>query len=424
MLGFGFGFRSRGSAALAVLVVGAAALAVAPEARAQDAPSKKIDLFFSDTPVQEVIGFIRHRTGQSIEVADGVVARVTIVASGIGWRKALDRIAARAKLELDETSKSGTIVVRQPQLLSLAFSDADLRAVLEVVAAYSGRSFVLGEDVEGKVTVTLDDVSWQRALAAIVEAAGDDLVVLDDEPDVLRVLSRKALADRVTTETFALRWLKPADGSWARAQIDAAVAKDAGGKADFDESSSSLVVRASPPVLREIERLLARLDAEPTPVSVAVRLAAVPDDVMTRIRELAGALPGAVDAKTVAAVIGIVRTDDRCRWVEAAPLGAVDNHRAESALGQPFVDGGGEGGLGLTVAPHVVDGSDRLLLGLQTRLGAGGATSHELIVATGRTAVLSGLRVRGDGTLAPAGASGDDLLHVILLITPTVRSED
>src|SRR5204863_9764105 len=55
-------------------------------------------------------------------------------------------------------------------LISLDFKDADVVNLLRILAAESGKNIVIGEDVKGKMSITLRNVPWEQALEIILEA--------------------------------------------------------------------------------------------------------------------------------------------------------------------------------------------------------------------------------------------------------------
>ncbi len=74
------------------------------------------------------------------------------------------------------------------KLISLDFRDADIVTLLRVLAAESGRNIVAGDDVKGKVSVSLHNVTWEQALNTILETRG------------LQRLDRNGIIRIVTTE--------------------------------------------------------------------------------------------------------------------------------------------------------------------------------------------------------------------------------
>jgi type IV pilus secretin PilQ/predicted competence protein len=77
------------------------------------------------------------------------------------------------------------------RLISLDFKDADVVNLLRILAAESGRNVVIGEDVKGKMSITLRNVPWDLALDTVLEAKG--LVKLERD-NVMRIVSGDQLA--------------------------------------------------------------------------------------------------------------------------------------------------------------------------------------------------------------------------------------
>ena len=77
------------------------------------------------------------------------------------------------------------------RLISLDFKDADVVNLLRILAAESTRNIVIGEDVKGKMSITLRNVAWDVALDTVMEAKG--LVKVERE-GVLRIVSQDQLA--------------------------------------------------------------------------------------------------------------------------------------------------------------------------------------------------------------------------------------
>jgi type IV pilus secretin PilQ/predicted competence protein len=78
-----------------------------------------------------------------------------------------------------------------PRLISLDFKDADVVNLLRILAAESTRNIVIGEDVKGKMSITLRNVPWDIALDTVMEAKS--LVKVERE-GVIRIVSQDQLA--------------------------------------------------------------------------------------------------------------------------------------------------------------------------------------------------------------------------------------
>jgi len=77
------------------------------------------------------------------------------------------------------------------RLISLDFKDADVVNLLRILAAESGRNIVIGEDVKGKMSITLRNVPWEVALDTVMESKG--LVKVERE-GVMRIVTSDQLA--------------------------------------------------------------------------------------------------------------------------------------------------------------------------------------------------------------------------------------
>ena len=80
------------------------------------------------------------------------------------------------------------------RLISLDFKDADVVNLLRILAAESGRNVVIGEDVKGKMSITLRNVPWDLALDTVLEAKG--LVKLERD-NVMRIVSGVAATETI-----------------------------------------------------------------------------------------------------------------------------------------------------------------------------------------------------------------------------------
>lgn len=76
--------------------------------------------------------------------------------------------------------------------ISFDFLDADLKNVLRVLSEVSKKNIVIAEDVKGKVTIKLDNVSFDEALDAILK--NYELAKIEDE-NILRIVPSKKYYD-------------------------------------------------------------------------------------------------------------------------------------------------------------------------------------------------------------------------------------
>lgn len=124
------------------------------------------------------------------------------------------------------------------KLISLDFKDADVVNLLRILAAESGRNIVSGDDVKGRVSISLKNVTWEQALDTILEVRGlakveKDGVIrivsieqLTKEKEALaRVEAAKRNAEIETRTKMAEAQLKETELATKKLAADAAVAE-------------------------------------------------------------------------------------------------------------------------------------------------------------------------------------------------------
>ena len=91
-----------------------------------------------------------------------------------------------------------------PGNVSLDFKDADILNVLRVLSLKSGVNIVAGPEVQGTVTIRLQDVPWEKALEVVLRTYG---YIHEREGNIIRVTTKENLAtEELITETFVLNY--------------------------------------------------------------------------------------------------------------------------------------------------------------------------------------------------------------------------
>jgi type II secretory pathway component HofQ len=118
----------------------------------------------------------------------GATGRIRFRAKDMSWDQALDGALRAAGLSKHEAG-SGLWIVGPPseveafrqrkltgayrgQLLSLDFSEADLRGLLGLFADVSGLAVEVDPGIEGPVGLKVQDLPWDRTLDVIVTSRG------------------------------------------------------------------------------------------------------------------------------------------------------------------------------------------------------------------------------------------------------------
>lgn len=162
------------------------------------------------------------------------------------------------------------------------FKDLDLKDFFRLIHEISGLNVVLDPSVRGSVTIVLDDVPWDQALAIVLENNG---LACTLSGNVLRI----ATLDTMKTEAEARRAQQEAQALAVPRQtitryLSYAHAKDAmpvikkflstRGEVIADDRSNALIVEDIPSVLPQIEELIRMLDRKAPEVEIEARVVA------------------------------------------------------------------------------------------------------------------------------------------------------
>jgi type IV pilus assembly protein PilQ len=160
------------------------------------------------------------------------------------------------------------------------FQNADIRTVLRSFSVYSDKNIIAGPEVEGPVTVHLEDVPWRKALDIVLKANGYAAM---EEEGVIRVglwdqflnediklneAERKRedlipLTTRIVGVSFAQadELIVPLEGILSRR-----------GMVDVDDRTNSVIVSDIPPKVDEIAALVRKLDNQTPQVEITAKL--------------------------------------------------------------------------------------------------------------------------------------------------------
>lgn len=175
-------------------------------------------------------------------------------------------------------------------LLSLNFQDIEVRAILQILADFTGLNIVVSDSVKGNLTLRLQNVPWDQALDIILRTKGlsmrqnGNVIFIAPTEEVaarekLDLESRKTVEELIPLRTEII-------------QVNYAKAKDLGellkkksgdkgneqsilsprGAVESDERTNSLIVKDVPDKLVEIRELVAKLDKPARQVMIDSRI--------------------------------------------------------------------------------------------------------------------------------------------------------
>lgn len=162
------------------------------------------------------------------------------------------------------------------------FKDLDLKDFFRLIHEISGLNVVLDPSVKGSVTIVLDDVPWDQALAIVLDNNG---LACTLQGNVLRIatletMKTEAEGRRAQQEAQALAVPKQTITrylSYGHARDAAVVVKkflSARGDVVADERSNALIIEDIPSVLPKVEDLIRMLDRKTPEVEIEARVVA------------------------------------------------------------------------------------------------------------------------------------------------------
>ncbi|WP_341797003.1 MULTISPECIES: secretin N-terminal domain-containing protein [unclassified Pseudomonas] len=174
----------------------------------------------------------------------------------------------------------------QGEPLSLNFQDVEVRSVLQVLADYAGVNLVASDDVQGSVTLRLQDVPWDQALDLVLRSKG---LARQQEGNVLLVAPAAAFAPQPFDAHVGLlpdaplqplrRELIPIQHANAAELVEllmTSLADDSTlavrGSLGVDERTNTLVAHQPAERLAELRQLVAQLDVPVRQVAIEARI--------------------------------------------------------------------------------------------------------------------------------------------------------
>jgi type IV pilus assembly protein PilQ len=212
-------------------------------------------------------------------------------------------------------------------LISMDFKEADILTVLQVLARQSKQNLVASPEVQGKVSIHLEEVTWQQALDTIVQNSGlayekKGNVILISTLESLRARREtlKALAENeaLVTRVIQLEYLDANDvkkflepqlseqgkisvlemtgqkgWTFGTAEGGGTAAQEERKRTEREASRSrSIVVTDTPSTIDRIEKILQQVDIIPRQILIEARVMEVNRDLLRDLGLEVGTGPG------------------------------------------------------------------------------------------------------------------------------------
>lgn len=261
--------------------------------------------------------------------------------------------------------------------LTLNFQDIDTRAVLQIIADFTGLNVVVSDTVSGSVTLRLQNVPWDQALDIIMKAKGLDMrrtgnVIMVAPAAEIAAREKAELSTRQEIAELAPLETEFIQINYAKASDFAAIIQGAGratsaaapsgttltgmsgarggggsvggkgsmlserGTITVDERTNTLLVQDTADRLAEIRRLVERLDIPVRQVLIESRIVIATDDFERELGVRSGYTNFNVDPERISVVGGSVNSNtDLLNNLPAFVLPGNDRLNVNLPVGQP-----------------------------------------------------------------------------------------
>lgn len=170
--------------------------------------------------------------------------------------------------------------------LSLNFQDIDVRSVLQLIADFTDLNLVASDTVQGNITLRLQNVPWDQALALVLKTKGLDKrqvgnVLLVAPADEIAARERQELESQrqiaelapLRREVVQVNYAKAADIArlFQSVTSNAASAEDRGSIA-VDDRTNNIIAYQTQERLDELRRIVAQLDIPVRQVMIEARI--------------------------------------------------------------------------------------------------------------------------------------------------------
>lgn len=172
-------------------------------------------------------------------------------------------------------------------LISINFQDIDVRAILQIIADFTGLNIVVSDSVNSRITIRLQNVPWDQALDVVLRSKG---LVKQQSGNVVYIMpasEARTLDPDLITEIIQINNAKAPEiaevlSSTKSSNDDNRRNQSTGisqhGSLTVDPNQNLLIVRDTPEQMRVIRELITRLDRPLRQVVIKAQIVVTTDD--------------------------------------------------------------------------------------------------------------------------------------------------
>lgn len=272
---------------------------------------RRLDVVDFATPVQTIDTFAQGRNTRMVITPKGRYEHVAYQTGDVFTISIKPIIEKPNEKKVDKFGYSG-------EKLSLNFQNIDVRAALQVLADFTGLNFVVSDTVKGNLTLRLKDVPWDQALDLIVDAKnlavrrkGNVITVAPaaevaaKEKAALEASKSVIELEPLVSELIQINYAKAEDiaallksikavtsgggqqhpvfgtnatGGGVQAATESNSLLSPRGQVTVDKRTNSILIQDTPGKIREVRKLIAKLDQPVRQVLIETRLVEATDN--------------------------------------------------------------------------------------------------------------------------------------------------
>lgn len=280
---------------------------------------------------------------------DGKDARLTIISKGdyghYAYQVNKQFIVEIYPLSAEEAKQAKLKkMVFTGKRISLNFQNIQIRAVLQLLAEFTGINIVVSDQVQGSITLRLNDIPWDQALDIILKTNALDkrktgnVLLIDKASNLLEQEKNALKAQQAVTNLAPLR-SQLIQINYAKAADIAVLLKDKNnsllskrGTLSVDARTNTIWIQDTGAQIEEIRELVKQLDIPVKQVLIEARIVNVTKDFardlgirfgISRPTHLSGTLSGANQLAQNVAPADVVPLSDRLNVdLAATPVSA------------------------------------------------------------------------------------------------------
>jgi len=255
----------------------------------------------TERPLKQVLDYLSTLSSKNIRCKKSKDERlpVTFKLEKVTYRTVLDFIAKKYGMVVDDSmEKQDIILLDTPEKVSMVFSNADIRDVINTIAIQANANVVIDQDILGTVSMRLENVPWKSALEMVVKTR--DYVAIQEPDNTIRITTPAKVEKQLEIRMFRLAYISPEGSKYTPMMTSSFIAREGAagaqqgpgaaslievlknvksqqGTISFEKRSNTIIVRDTSMALENMETIIKKLDVPPKQIHVAVKLVSLND---------------------------------------------------------------------------------------------------------------------------------------------------